>query len=157
MMELTMADITIRPAEKSEAMTLSNITWRSKGYWGYDEEFLRDCGELLNIKSSFIEKATVYVADIENNVGGFYGLLIDNNKCEMAYLQVAPEFIGKGLGRLLWNHALQQAKSKGWPSFTIHSDPYAVPFFTHMGAVKVDERQSRVRTNRLIPILEYSF
>ena len=63
MMELTMAVITIRPAEKSDAMTLSNITWRSKGYWGYDEEFLRDCGELLNIKSSFIEKATLYVGN----------------------------------------------------------------------------------------------
>lgn len=148
MMKLTAADIHIRRASKDDAVILSDLTWRSKGYWGYDEEFLRHCGELLNIKASYIEQATVYVAEIDKRISGFYGLSSDNGQHEMAYLQVEPEFLDKGLAKLLWKHALSQAKLKGWKSFKIKAEPHSEPFFIRMGAVKIDAH--------FIPVLRYN-
>jgi len=156
MMELTAADVQIRRASKSEAMILSNITWRSKGYWGYDEEFLRHCGESLNIKASYIEHATVYVAELNNRISGFYSLSCDNDEHEMTYLQIEPEFIDKGLGKLLWNHAVSQAKLKGWKSFKIKAEPFSEPFFIRMGAIKIDEGQLSFQKKRFIPVLRYN-
>ncbi|OGO91673.1 MAG: hypothetical protein A3F41_01560 [Coxiella sp. RIFCSPHIGHO2_12_FULL_44_14] len=139
MTKLTTADIHIRVAQKHEATVLSDLTWRSKGYWGYDEEFLRNCGELLNIKASFIEAAMVYVAEFKQRISGFYGLWEGHDGPELAYLQVEPELIGNGLGKLLWNHAVVQAKQKGWHALRIPADPHSIPFFQHMGAVVVKE------------------
>lgn len=156
MVELNATDIHIRRAAQHDALILSDITWRSKGYWGYNEEFLRDCGELLNIKASYIKYAIVYVAEVANRISGFYGLSTDNNEPELGYLQVEPEFIGKGVGKLLWHHAISQAKSQGWKSFKIQAEPLSEPFFMHMGAVKIAEHQSQLRENLFIPILSYT-
>jgi len=152
-------DVKIRQAINNEAIILSDLTWRSKGYWGYDEEFLRDCGELLNIKSSYIENSIVFVLEVDRKICGFYGISFDSSLGDgpiMAYMQVDPNYIGKGYGRMLWDHAISEAKQQGWRSFKIHSDPNAERFFKKMGAIHISERPSRYRENRVIPILEYS-
>ncbi len=142
LMELTAADVTLRPAIPDEATTLSDITWRSKGYWGYDEEHLRNSGELLNIKSSFIEKSIVYVSEHEGQITGFYGLSDEEGIPHLLYLQVDPAFSSRGLGKILWHHAVQQARLKGWNSFLIQADHHSEPFFLLMGAQKKEGESS---------------
>lgn len=44
---------------------------------------------------------------------GYYSLLIqDNNECELNNLAVLPEYRHKGIGKLLFDHACESAKSK---------------------------------------------
>ncbi len=155
LMELTAADVVIRPAIPDEAMILSDITWRSIGYWGYDEEFLRSSGEFLNIKRSFIEKESVYVAERQEQIYGFYGLSDETGEPHLAYLQIAPEYMGQGLGKLLWHHAIRQARARGWKSLKIHADRYSEPFFTHMGAVKIHEHNYHALADQPISVLRY--
>jgi predicted N-acetyltransferase YhbS len=42
--------------------------------------------------------------------------------------------IGRGLGRVLWDHAVRTARGLGASHFVIGSDPNAAPFYEAMGA-----------------------
>ncbi|MED1569155.1 GNAT family N-acetyltransferase [Bacillus paramycoides] len=64
-----------------------------------------------------------------------------------------PVCIGKGIGKLLWLHLLQQAKQLPIKEFTIDSDPYAEAFYLKMGAKRIGDIQSTVFSNRRLPLL----
>jgi GNAT superfamily N-acetyltransferase len=55
----------------------------------------------------------------------------------MAMLFVDPPWIGTGLGAELLSHARLSARQLGWPALRIEADPFAVPFYQHMGAVQI--------------------
>lgn len=44
-----------------------------------------------------------------------------------------------------------------WPvvEFLIASDPYAEPFYLKMGAVRIGERESKIKKGFFMPLLEY--
>ena len=43
----------------------------------------------------------------ENNIVGYFELLFDNNECEIAYLGILEEYIGKGYGGFLLSEAIR--------------------------------------------------
>lgn len=55
------------------------------------------------------------------------GLLLDK-----MFLDV--DEIGRGLGRVLWEHAVHTARELGVSEFIIGADPNAAPFYKSMGA-----------------------
>jgi GNAT superfamily N-acetyltransferase len=146
----------IRRAEQSDALTLSSLALRSKAHWPYDDEFIRDCADDLKISESRAGSGLLFVGEINDVVIGFYGFECINAEAEMTHLFVDPSFIGKGLGKMLWHHAIDFAKSKGWQSFLIIADPYASDhFYIPMGARCVGEIPSSVRPGRKLPLLKF--
>ena len=69
-------------------------------------------------------------------------------------LFIAPEAIGSGVGRALFEHAKDQLRARGDTVMTILSDPYAEPAYLHMGARRVAMRPSDVFKDRELPWLE---
>ena len=57
-------------------------------------------------------------------------------------LFVEPDFIGAGVGRVLFQAAVQAAMARGWRRIYIESDPQSEGFYEQVGAVKVGERLS---------------
>ncbi|WP_346939864.1 GNAT family N-acetyltransferase [uncultured Clostridium sp.] len=66
-----------------------------------------------------------------------------------------PDYIGKGYGKLLWNHAIENAKSLNIKQLEIVTSPEAIDFYIKMGAVKIGEVESLVKVGRKIPRLIY--
>ncbi len=62
--------------------------------------------------------------------------------------------MGKGLGRILFDTIAKHARSLGFTSLNIHSDPYAEAFYLHMGAKKVGDLPSGSIPGRTLPLLE---
>lgn len=82
---------------------------------------------------------------------GFYSL--EGN--EVGGLWVLPEFIGHGIGKDLFQHAVARCSQLGFDKLIIESDPNAVGFYEKMGAYKVGESHGEVDGNpRMLPILE---
>lgn len=42
----------LRPLREAELLRASELCLRSKGYWGYDQDFLAKCVQLLEITAS---------------------------------------------------------------------------------------------------------
>ena len=68
---------------------------------------------------------------------------------------VLPEYIGKGIGRQLFLHALELARHRRYKIMQLEADPNAQGFYEKMGMRKIGERQSEVDGQpRILPIME---
>lgn len=144
----------IRKAEAHEASYLSDLSFRSKAYWGYSDEFMEACRDDLTVSPEYIASSLVYVLEDRETIKGFLGLEREGDSCLLKDLFIEPEAIGKGYGRALWRYMLVVAKDLGVHKITIHSEPHAENFYLLMGAKRVGEIESTVFQGRTLPLLE---
>jgi GNAT superfamily N-acetyltransferase len=144
----------IRPAATEEAATLTGIAHAAKRHWGYPEHWIQHWQADLTISPEFISSNQVYVADDDAKLMGFYALIIRNDKAELDHLWVAPEHLGKGVGKELFIHAMQRAAGENVSAVEISSDPNAEGFYEKMGARRIGEVHSEVDgQHRVLPRL----
>ena len=125
----------------------------SKRSWGYDDDFIELCRAELTVSKEDVETGMLFVAEDEmGHVLGFY-LLAEYPRPELEMLFVSPDAIGRGIGKVLFEDALSIARSRGWSSLVIESDPFAASFYEHLGADLVGASQS-VSTGRTLPLYE---
>lgn len=129
--------ISIRPARLDEASVLTDLALRSKAYWGYDAQFLESCREELTLREGELSVRRATVAEQGGGIVGFTTLEGDPPQGVLGMMFVDPGVIGKGVGRLLFQHAVATARNLGFTQFTIDADPNAEPFYEAMGAVPV--------------------
>jgi len=151
----------IRQATPDEAEQLTELALRSKGHWGYDAEFLRDCRIDLTLTPEFIAASPVFVLEEQGSIEGFYSLsgqegAGEDLEVELLHLFVEPRTIGRGFGKLLFQHAVETARRLGFQRLLIGSDPFALKFYEAMGARRVGEVASIVRPGRMLPLLHYT-
>lgn len=151
-------NIEIRRALPEEAPLLGELALRSKGHWGYDATFLETCRDDLALSPLEVESSPVYVSlDSAGSITGYYRLISqDQDVAELDALFVEPAVIGQGVGRRLWEHALDMARSLGFNSLEFQSDPHAERFYLAMGAVRRGESESTVTPSRMLPLMGYS-
>lgn len=145
----------IRQARIEEQDKLSEIAIRSKAYWGYSEGFMQACKYELTVTDEKISSSDYqYIVACEQaQIKGFAGLQrISTQICELDGLFVDPEFIGKGIGRLLFEHALTVLKSQNFKMLHIHSDPHASDFYQKMGASFIRQVPSGSIDGRQLPL-----
>lgn len=147
---------TIRCARKEEALFLTELAARSKAHWPYDQEYLFEAARVTQVRAEDLENGVFRVAEMSKKVVGFYGLAIVKKEKMLDHLWIEPEFIGKGLGRALFLDAVNETKKLAWSSFTIAADPYAEGFYLKQGAVRIGERESKVRPGFFLPLLKFS-
>ncbi len=144
----------IRRANSSDTASLTDLAMRSKAYWGYDVSFMPNVAPLLDFGAVDITLAQIYVLDDGDAcILGFYQLTMIYNRPYLDDLWIDPPYIGTGLGKHLWLHALSTARSLGWDHLLIESDPGAEDFYLKMGARRIGEQRSGV--GRLLPLLHF--
>jgi GNAT superfamily N-acetyltransferase len=153
-------DFEVREVEASEAKQLTQLAHLAKAYWGYSPRFMDAFDDELTITGEDLdnERYLFRVGTCDGKICGFYTLDRESESdgaIEMSALFVEPTAIGKGLGKRLFEHAVQEAKDQGARSMMIHSDPYAEKFYITMGAVKVSNIPSRSVEDRDIPLLKF--
>jgi GNAT superfamily N-acetyltransferase len=150
--------VTIRPATVSDAETLTAVALAGKRHWGYPEAWLEAWRDLLTITPEYLAKNVVYYAEDETGrVVGFYGLERDGDRFRMEDLFLVPSVIGHGLGRQLFEHAVEAARARGATELLIEADPNAEGFYLRMGAQRIGEKVSRVTgVERVAPLLRYA-
>lgn len=149
--------VTLREAEPHEADQLSGLALRSKGHWGYSEDFLAACADELTIHPEQIEseQIDVIVAERSGEIAGFYALeRMSRTSFELDALFVEPAHIGSGLGRTLMEHAFSMVAAKSGISLLIQGDPHAEDFYLSIGARKIGTRESGSIPGRLLPMFE---
>jgi len=142
----------IRRATIQQAQQLSTLCLRSKASWGYDAAFMKKVEPSFVISEQYITDWPVYVVEEAGTPLGFYGFRIIGDEPFLCDLWIAPEWIGCGLGKQLWLHALGVAIGEKYGYFLIESDPNAEAFYLHMGAVRIGTIKS-ADSGRMLPLL----
>jgi len=127
----------IRRARVEEAALLTELAHAAKRHWGYPERWVAEWSEALTLRPAWIATHPVYVAVQDGEVVGFYALAPEGDTCRLEHLWVRPAWIGRGVGRLLFEHAVRTATAAAATQLVLDSDPHAEGFYRRMGATRV--------------------
>jgi len=143
-------------AKPQDAETLTQIAQAAKKHWGYPEDWMEKWRDLLTMRPEFVAANTAYCAIEDHRVVGFYLLTHDNDGLHLDHLWITPEAMGRGIGRALFEHAVEQVRTLGHRTLRIEADPNAEGFYTRMGARRVGVTVTTVQDQqRKLPLLQY--
>lgn len=133
---------------------LTEITKKSKAYWGYSEEQILKWSNNLTITQDYLKDNDVFKLINDNKIVGYYSYIIEKEKnVILDNLFVLPEYIGKGFGKYLMTDFLNRMKETKIEKITLDSEPNAESFYSKMGFVKIGEFETSIK-NRFMPIME---
>jgi GNAT superfamily N-acetyltransferase len=133
---------------------LTEITKKSKAYWGYSEEQLLKWKDNLTISKGYIETNSVFKLVNDDAIVGYYSFIIKEEKIAILdNLFVLPEYIGKGFGKYLMNDFLDRMRNDKFKKITLDSEPNAANFYLKIGFKKIGAFETSIK-NRFMPIME---
>jgi GNAT superfamily N-acetyltransferase len=145
--------LTIRAPTVDELSRLSDLCFRSKSVWGYDEKFMEVCRAELSFRPSELESTTIAVAEISGEPMGVAQVKVVDGEADLLKLFVEPQALRSGTGKALLAWAIEVAKKLGATQMTIDADPDAAPFYRRMGAYDVGQVPSGSVPGRMLPRL----
>jgi GNAT superfamily N-acetyltransferase len=144
----------IEKAQPEQHEQLTHIAQAAKRHWGYPEHWIEAWKEVLIITPAFITDNAVYVERNGDEIAGFYALMGSGSQIILEHMWVLPSYMGTGVGKRLFTHAVEHAASLGATSIHIESDPNAEGFYHRMGARRVGEVRSELDGQpRVLPLL----
>ncbi len=144
----------IRRARADEAAALSDLAFRAKAHWGYDEAFMAACRAELTVTPAQIAASMTFVYQGNAAPRGYYRLEVAGAVADAAQLFVDPPAIGQGIGKALWRHLVAEARGRGAAKVVVASDPNAAGFYRAMGARPIGTVPSGSIAGRMLPLLE---
>lgn len=145
----------IRVLAEPDLGAASDLCVRAKSHWGYDPDFINLCVPALKLKADDLATSDVVGAFHGDQLVGVAQLVLRNTEAVLDKLFVEPEFIGTGIGRVMFEWAIQRSTDRGATKIVIESDPFAVPAYTAFGCKQVGLSYSET-TGRELPTMEYS-
>ena len=144
--------ITRACAEDADALT--EIAFAAKRHWHYPESWICRWQAALTISPKYIVQHPTFAAEIDDEFAGFCAVQIEGGEALLDHLWVLPSFMGRGIGRALFQHAEGVARVSGAIRMKIVGDPHAEPFYSRMGATLYGrEPASMDGEERFLPLL----
>ncbi len=144
----------IEKAASNDCSVLTELTKKSKAYWGYSEEQILKWKDNLTISKEYIENNNTFKLTIENKVLGYYSYIIyKENYVKLDNFFLLPDCIGKGFGNILMIDFLKRIKQESFEKIILNSEPNAENFYLKFGFRKIGEFETSIK-NRFMPIME---
>lgn len=110
---------------------------------------------MLTFSPEYFNENESWVAEADNKPVAFYTLQEKAGTAWIENLFVLPDYIGQGVGKQLFLHALSRTRELGYRILQLEADPNAVGFYEKMGMRKIGERHSEAEGQpRILPIME---
>ena len=145
--------LTTRAPTFDELSGLSDLCFRSKAVWGYDEKFMEACRGELSLEPRDLELTPIAVAELNGKSIGVAQVKVVDGEADLLKLFVEPSVLRSGTGKALLVWATDVAKKLGATRLTIDADPDAAPFYRRMGAYDVGQAPSGSVPGRMLPKL----
>lgn len=147
--------ISIRHVRPEEAELLSQIAIAAKRHWNYPEPWMKLWIPQLTFGPAYFEENESWVAEYDGEPIAFYTLQERDGHAWLENIWVLPRYIGHGVGKELFAHALSRSRELGWTILRLAAEPNAVGFYEKMGMLKVGEDQYELDGQpRVLPIME---
>ncbi|MFD9338324.1 GNAT family N-acetyltransferase [Streptomyces sp. NPDC060028] len=127
-----MQPLKIRRATERDAERLTALVQRSSAYRGQYATVISG----YRVTADYIDRHRVFAAvDATDRLLGFYALVLEPAELDLAF--VSDEAQGMGVGRLLVEHMIDQARRAGLAQVRVVSHPPAEQFYRRLGAEPV--------------------
>jgi GNAT superfamily N-acetyltransferase len=136
--------MTILRAQPEDHQVLTEIAHAAKRHWGYPESWIEEWRYFLTVLPEDIANNHGFIGVVDGRLIGFSGLELDGAKAILHHLWVRPEWIGKGVGRNLFEYTENFARANGATRLRLESDRHAEGFYVRMGAVVFERRPASV-------------
>ena len=153
----------IRPAVTTDIPRLAQVHIQSwlETYLGLipdDINITLESRELQWQRTLANPRMMVFVAEVSGAVVGFCSLAVAGKHGEIYTLYLLKAHQGLGIGKQLFNSALEYAKSKGAKSQTLWvlADNPSRKFYEHMGGILEDQRTEKIGKADLLEVM-YEF
>ena len=143
-------NIHVTRARGSDAGELRRVAIQSKSHWGYPAEWLARFAAQFELTPEQVESRPCYCIR-DGRILAWYSLKPSGTIAILDDLWVVPGEIGRGLGRTLFEHALERARALGALRLEWEADPNAVPFYLHMGGLVTGDVETSM--GRRIPTM----
>lgn len=133
----------IRRAQEAESNVLTRISFASKAFWGYPEEYFVQWAEELTLSKQYIRDNEVFVYEDGGLIKGYYSLVENGGYMEIGgiglekgtwldHFFIEPDSIGRGIGSLLFAHLRQRCRINRLSTVRILADPHSRGFYEKM-------------------------
>ncbi len=147
--------VNIRLAKPDEQDILTEISFASKRYWDYPEEYFEIWKDELTITSGYIDKNIVYAVQWDEQIIAYFSIVFVPEDMQtkhvlvqkgwwLEHMFVLPEYIGKGIGRQMVRHMLKICGQKHIGKLNVFADPFAKGFYEKTGFNYVGEYPSGI-------------
>lgn len=133
MLDETRPSVSFRRAEASEAGAIRDLIVRSMGHWEHAPAYLQAARELMSLSAEDLQRDEAWVAMVRGSAVGFYRLSRAGDDAEIEEFHLEPAWIGRGIGRAMFEHAVPQGRSLGARCLTWTTETNALGFYLHMG------------------------
>ena len=106
---------------------------------------------MLQLGEDDVAAHEVHVLERDGVVLGWHRLTFHAESAELEDLWLEPTLIGKGLGRLLFDHAAELARGHGSRVLEWDAEPFARGFYEAMGGVEIGRTPSAAEPGRTLP------
>ncbi len=128
----------IRPARPEDCGRLREVTFASKGSWGYPSEQTRAWVASLDLSERTLDASETVVAEIDEGIVAWAQLLPPaDGVCVLDHLWVEPGSMRTGVGTQLFRYAMTRARDLGATAMEWEGEPNAVGFYERMGGRRV--------------------
>jgi GNAT superfamily N-acetyltransferase len=128
------SEIHIREGRESDFERLRAIAVEAKAHWGYDRALVEEWAQGGDFEPKSLRRRLVYVAEEDGRPVGWAALIPRGEVGWLEDLWVEPAWIGRGLGRALFEHVVTEARQRGARRLEWEAEPNAQGFYRHMGA-----------------------
>jgi GNAT superfamily N-acetyltransferase len=144
--------VDIRAATVQDGDRLREIAVSAKGYWGYEQQRVREWGASLDFSHDGLRRKEVYVAEIGGRIIGWAGLIPRGEVCWLDDLWIEPASIGTGIGTLLFEHAAERATMLAAQRMEWEVEPNALGFYEKMGGRHLRDGEPS-EWGRILPVM----
>jgi GNAT superfamily N-acetyltransferase len=145
----------IRSGLPSDAPALTAIAKAAKRNWGYPEAWMEAWSSALTITPELVATSCVLVAETARGPVGFAVLVDRLTHWALDHLWILPAHQGHGLGRRLFDAAVDHVRASRPGIVIIEAEPFAEGFYQRCGAKRTGSVSAPVLGHpRELPVLE---
>ena len=116
---------------------MREIAVEAKAHWGYDRARVEEWALGGDFEPESLRKRLLYVAEVEGRPVGWAALIPRGEVGWLEDLWVEPAWIGRGLGRILFERVAAEARQRGARRLEWEAEPNAAGFYEHLGGAYV--------------------
>jgi len=129
--------VTVRAGTEQDFARLRVIAVDAKAHWGYERRQVEAWALGGDFEPESLRAREVYVAEVDGEPVGWASLIPRGEVGWLEDLWIDPPWIGRGVGRLLFEHVAGRARELGARRLEWEAEPNARGFYERMGATYV--------------------
>ena len=108
----------------------------------------------MSLSGEDIQRDEAWVLEDGAQIVGFVRVSVSGADAEIEELHLEPEWIGRGLGRRLFEQALEAARTLGADRLVWSTDRYALGFYLAMGGIVTGSTPSGIADDEPLTLME---